>query len=82
MLRAVLTGTLLTANTERATAHGLGAVPDAVAADTLTTTANWLAWLTTDTAAAGYDNTNVYCAGNQIACRFQLLAVVWQGRSY
>jgi len=82
MLRAVLTGTLLTANTERVTAHGLGAIPDAIIHDTLTTTANWLSWLTTDTAAAGFDITNVYCAANQIQGRFQSVAIIWQGRSY
>ena len=82
MLRAVLTGTLLTANTQRLTAHGLGATPDAIVFDTLTTTATWLAWLTTDTVAAGYNNTNVYCATSQIAARFQAVAMIWQGRSY
>lgn len=82
MLRAVLSGTLATANTQRVTAHGLGVTPDVVILDTLTTTANWLAWLTTNTVATGYNNVNVYCATNQIAGRFLAVAIAWQGRSY
>ena len=78
----LLTGTFLTAFTERPIAHGLSATPDFVVVDCYTSTNDWLAWLSLDTAAIGYTAATVYVAATAIATRFGALAVVWQGRSY
>jgi len=82
MLRFDDVVTIAAATAEQAVAHGLALALDAVAVRACTITATWNAFLSTSAEAQGHDTTNVYVAALNADTRAQVLAVVWQGRSY
>lgn len=84
MLRARLTGTIATADTEQAQAHGLGVAPDCIFVVRRTTAAGAAPSVEGgDTGNINSSNaTNVFVHCTSAATLYTVLAVAWQGRSY
>jgi len=84
MLRAMLTGTIATAATEQAQAHGLGVTPDFMGVSKRTDAAGALPSIEAGDIGNinGFDNANVYAFCETANTLYSVLAMVWQGRSY
>lgn len=84
MLRAVITGTIATAATEQAAAHGLGVTPDAVLVMRRTNAAGASPSIEKGDVGAilGYDANSVYTFCVSANTLYTALALAWQGRSY
>jgi len=80
----MLTGTIATAATEQAQAHGLGVIPDFAGISKRTSAAGALPSVEAGDIGAinGFDITNVYAFCESANTLYSALVMVWQGRSY
>ena len=87
MLRSFVAGVTVAANTEVATPHGLGQIPDAVAimwgpVPAITAVTLPLC-LSNATAAAGMNSVQVFTSSGQVAASaFMVLSIFFDGRRY
>ena len=84
MLRAVITGTIATADTEQEVPHGLGTTPDFAFITRRTTAAGALPSTEMGSLgnARGVEAISVDVYAESAATNFSLTCGVWQGRSY
>ena len=84
MLRVLLTGTIATAATEQAAAHGLGTTPDVMYVSRRTNAAGLAPSAEAGDVGAinGFDIANIYAYCITANTFYTVLAAVWQGRSY